>query len=329
MLIARPKQQRVFFKNSVGTVITTAWAHISWLSSGYAGKEVADSDVVNTATFICFGNLTNVVQGYYIWTTTSESWLITSVKYRGSTTEFVGLRQTVVTAFQKTTAAGIISEWAFENSAGLLTDAQALNNLTNINSVTWDSGKPAQIPYNIGSARFSAASLQYLKITDAAQSMLDLNVNWTIAFWFKHVTLPGGGQAFVAKGLAAGPNHSYFIDTNTSYKLTASPSSDGTYASGNNCNGSTAFGISVWVSVAVVANGTDIRLYVNGLIDSNGSSNPKAWTASLFNNALDFCLGAFPTPSNYFNGYLAHVFVFNQAKTATQVLEWHNTGLWT
>jgi hypothetical protein len=108
-----------------------------------------------------------------------------------------------------------------------------------------------------------------------------------------------------------------------------SPSSDGTYASGNNCNGSTAYGINAWISVAVVSNGTDIRLYTNGVLDSNGSSNPKSWTVALYNNSLDFCLGAFPTPSNYFNGYLAHVMVFNQAKSATQVLNWHNTGLWT
>ena len=63
-------------------------------------------------------------------------------------------------------------------------------------------------------------------------------------------------------------------------KLRATISSDGTTLT--SAIGSTVLMEDFWYHVAMVYDDTDIRLYVNGVLDANGSDNPKAYTAGIY-----------------------------------------------
>lgn len=323
------KKQRVYFKTAAGVVVTSAIAEITPLSSSYVGKQVAESDVVNTAIFIVDWNLVNVIQGHYIWTSTMESWLITGVKYRNANTEFVALRQAPAAAFAPTAAAGIVSEWAFKSSPGLLTDEQGRNNLTNVGTTVYNSDRPMPVNSELGSADFTRASSQRLEITDASQQMLDITGTLTFACWLKLKSLPSSaGEVFyiIGKdtGAAGGWTYHLYVSNSTD-KIVFEGSPDGTALTV--CRAGTTLAINTWYSVAIVHDGVDFRIYVNGALDT-AADNPKSYSSGIFNGGAKFCLGGREDNLRFLNGRLAHVFVFNQAKTAGAISDWHSTDQW-
>lgn len=327
-----PNKGEIYLKTSAGTILTTAFAFWGPLTSTYSGFEVDAAEIKNTTFFylpgFTQGRLATklVLQGHYIWVDASESYLITGLKDWGSHTELVGLRQSVTEAFVASTAAGLISEYAFASSAALVTDAQGRNNLTNTNTVTYSSDKPAEVLFNIGSALFVAASSQRLEIADASQVQLDITGSLFIACRFKLTSLPGGTPFYVISKSSGAPDWGYHLSISTTGRVALDLSADG--ATLTQALGVTLLAISTWYSVCVVSDGTDIRIYLNGALDANGASNPKAFTGGIFNNAAKFILSGREDGTRYFDGKLGHVFIGNQAKTAAQVLNWHLTDVW-
>lgn len=331
MFQSLPNAGRVFFKTSAGTVLTSAMSKWGPLVSTDTRFQTPEGDIRNTAIFICKGFSQRrlaarlVDQGHYIYTKTSERYRITGLEDFGSQTTFVGLKQDISQAFVASTAVGIVSEYAFESSAALVTDSQGLNNLTNTNTVTYSSDKPSEIPFNIGSVLFVAASSQRLEISDAAQMQLDVTGNLTICCRVKLTSLPGATPFYVVSKSAGSPDLGFHFNVNTSGKLALGISADG--LSGIDAGGATILTTGVWYSFGCVYDGVDIRLYLNGSLDSNGSSNPKAYTSGIFNNAAKFLLSGRDDATRYFDGRLAHVLICNQAKTAAQIAAWHSTDV--
>ena len=72
---------------------------------------------------------------------------------------------------------------------------------------------------------------------------------------------------------------------------------------------------------------TDIRIYINGALDSNGSNNPKTHSAGIFNNAADFMISGREDNTRFINGKLAHVLICNQGKSAAQIASWHASDI--
>lgn len=321
---------RVTFKTSAGVLITTARAWWNPLLSTYAGTQVDSTDVRNTALFVVQMSQRRLVtklvkQSHYLYVTPTESYLITGLKDMGSYMEVTGLRQSAPVAFAISTAGGIISEYAFETSGTLTTDQQGRNTLTNINTVAYSSSLPSRVPFSVGSALFVAASSEQLRIVDASQVELDITGVMTIAFWVKFVTQPGV-MGLVCKA-SSDPNLGYYVYLDLNRKVTVELSSDGTVGGTTTGNGATALATGIWYAVCVVYDGVDIRIYLNGALDTS-TNNPKAHTAGIFNNGQNFCLGCRSDSAQFLDGYLAHVFIFNQAKTATQVLTWYETDIW-
>jgi hypothetical protein len=328
-----PNNGRICFKTSGGTVLTTAFSRWGPLISTDTRFTTPEGEVKNTVLFVCEGftqrRLTTrlVDQGHYIWVNATEHYRITGLEDFGNQTTFVGLKEGVSQGFTPSSATGLISEWAFETASTLVTDAQARNNLTDINTVGWSSDKPSVIPFNIGSAVFASASSEQLRITDASQSGLDITGNLTIAFRFK-LTSGGAVRAFVCKA-AADPNLGYYVFyDNVAGVIEFEISSDGSVAGRDTATGATVISLNVWYSVVAVYDGVDMRIYLNGILDYNGAQNPSAHSGGIFNNGQNFCLGARSDSAQFLNGSLAHVFIFNQAKSAEQVLAWHQTDVW-
>ena len=76
-----------------------------------------------------------------------------------------------------------------------------------------------------------------------------------------------------------------------------------------------------------VYNDTDIRIYIDGVLDSNGASNPKTYSAGIFNGTAQFIIGEEPDVGAGFDGLGDEVIVLDTALTATQVLEISANGI--
>lgn len=321
-------QGRVLVKTSAGVLITTLPVQWGPLTSAYAGVEVDPADVVNTAIFVSLGFsqrrlATKIIeQGDHIWVDTSENYLITGLKDWGTHTEFTGLRQaTPVTA---SVASGIISEWAFRSSVLLGDDEQGKNLLTKTGGVAYSSDRPSQISTALGSANFDGVD-DMLEIADGTQQSLDITGSITIAFRLKIDTLPGISSGILCKADAAS-DRGYYVFLDTTNHIRCELSNDGSATP--TAIGATALSSATWYSVACVYNGTDIRIYINGSLDSNGANNPKAHTTGIFNNAQKFVLGARSDGAQYLDCKIAHAFIFSVAKSASDVLSWHSTDVW-
>lgn len=325
-----PHFGRVQFKDSGALLLTTTMAHWGPLTSTYSGFEVAASEIKNTAIFICQftqKRLTSriVDQGDFVHVSANESYLITGLKDFGSHTEIVGLKQSAVVT--PSAPSGIVSEWAFRDEPGLGDDEQGRNFLTNVNTVSFSSDKPSQVSSAFGSGLFVSGNSERLEITDASQISLDITGSITIAFRVKLTSTPTGTMTFVAKsGGSGGGQVAYSVHTDTSNKLKFALSNDGTNETV--AVGATSLSTGVWYSVACVYDGTDMRIYLDGVLDSNGSNNPKTYSSGIFDSNEKFVLGARSDASQFLDGRLAHVFVFNVDQDSTAVGSWHTNDSW-
>jgi hypothetical protein len=224
--------------------------------------------------------------------------------------------------------ANLISEWTFASGA-LGDDSLGTNFLTNINTVVYSSlsGTNA-VPAN-GSAEFEEGNAERLEIADASQTGLDFTTAMSILGWIRLETLPStlGAECAIVSKHDFSSQRSYQIGVyDASNKLQSRVSTDGGAGTQVTCAAGTALSTATWYSFALVFNSTDLRIYLNGVLDSNGSNNPKEFAGPLHSGTAKFCIGANSDNGAYFDGLIDNVRVYNIALSAAQVLSWHNTG---
>jgi len=318
-----PNFGRIFFKTSAGTVITSSMANWGPLISSYAGTEVDAADVKNTSFFKAafsqrYLGSKIVKQSHYIWVDANTSYLITGLKDWGSHTEIIGLRQSVLMAFQISTAGGIVSEWGFRSSAEILTDEKGLNTLTNFGTVTQNSAIPSQLSSELGSAVFNGAN--DLEKSDASQVQLDITGSISICCRVKFSSMTGT-KGIICKGNGS-LQRGFYLYVNSSGVLNFELSNDGSATT--TAIGSTTMVVNQWYSVAGVYDGSKIYVYVNGTADGNVS-----YASGIFNNTTKFTLGVRGDDTQFLTGNLAHILICNQGKTAAQIATWHSTDILT
>src|SRR5574337_423458 len=204
----------------------------------------------------------------------------------------------------------IQGKWKLAN--GVWTDDSG-----NGNTLTASASAPTAVAGHDGgaslAATFAGGSSQYLTITDAAQVGLDITGAITISAWIK----PGNSgitKYYVAKNGASG-NFGYTLYQNTSNKFGLILSSDGTAFTSVLSN--TTFSTGTWYHVVGVYDGTDMRIYVNGVLDCT----PVAYTSGIVNNSQGLYLGANSVPNAYMTGSLDDVAIWNRALSAAEVDE--------
>ncbi|MBI5492006.1 MAG: LamG domain-containing protein [Deltaproteobacteria bacterium] len=187
----------------------------------------------------------------------------------------------------------------------------------NGNTLTASGSAPTAVAGHDGGANlgttFAGGNSQYLTITDAAQVGLDITGPITISAWVK----PGNNSIqkyYVSKHGASG-NYGYTIGQNASNKFTFSLSSDGTALTTVTAN--TAFTTGNWYHVVGVYDGTDMRIYVNNVLDCT----PVACTSGIVNNSQGLYLGSTSVPNTYMTGGVDDVAVWSRALSATEVDE--------
>jgi hypothetical protein len=201
------------------------------------------------------------------------------------------------------------------------------NDLTNNNGV---SEYATTLPFQDSSsaADFESSSSQYLSITDAAQTALDLTNDLTFEAWIRiESDLSSGTQrAIVSKYLDTNNNRSYFFDIRNdsgTRRLDFRYSTDGTFQSANIAQVDWDFSSSVgqWVHVAVTfdASVSTTKFYVNGA--QQGSPQVTTGT-SIYNGSGKFYLGALEYSAGntlFFDGVMDEVRVWNVVRTETEI----------
>ena len=216
------------------------------------------------------------------------------------------------------TDANLVSLWLLNEVSGIRYDSVGPNDLTDNNTV--ESSTDCQ--EGVRSADFERGNAEYLSIADAAQAGLDITGDITILAWIKPESNVIG--TIVGK-YATAPQHGYLFYVNTGPVIQCILSPDGT--NDTTAIGGTTLDLGEWYHVAVVYNGTDIRIYVNGVLDANGAENPYAYTGGIYDSSTQFELGHRVASSNYYDGLMDEVAVFNRALSADEVADIFNFGI--
>lgn len=214
--------------------------------------------------------------------------------------------------------------WLMEEISGIRVDYTGNNNdLTDNNTV----GSSTDARQGLRSADFELSSSEFLSITDAAQAGLDITGNLSICFWYKPESITGGTeQQLVTKYLTTGNLRAYRVTVATSgtaVRMTLSSNGTATVSA----IGATALSAGTWYHIAAVYNGTDIRVYINGALDSNGANNPLTYSSGIFNSSAAFQIGVQDGSTFYTDGLIDEVGVFNRALSASEVSSIFLTGI--
>ena len=168
---------------------------------------------------------------------------------------------------------------------------------------------------------------QYLNVSDQSElSFTGLNPSFAFAFWVNYNGVSGGGTAGTGGGIiskAAGGGQ-------WEYSIEVSASSGGqlilqTWTSGGGSGPFTAFSagnaphsIEGWHHGVITADGTNARGYIDGVLK---------WTvdkvaAQMSDTNEDFVIGVASSPrTNYFNGTIDEVAVFNRDFSASEIMQ--------
>lgn len=81
-----------------------------------------------------------------------------------------------------------------------------------------------------------------------------------------------------------------------------------------------------WTHVVGVYDDSTLTIYVNGVVSTNGSNNPKSYSNGIQNGPGTFRIGSFGG-SSHFDGLIYELGIFNFAFTSGQVIESYTYGL--
>ena len=130
----------------------------------------------------------------------------------------------------------------------------------------------------------------------------------TLSAWARTNTITGGFDFIVSYG-AGFTNSARFLGINNS-----------TYLFGGYANDITASGVplNTWFNMAGVYTGTNALMYVNGVLVSGPTA--KSWGTTSGNASV----GRQANNSEYWNGNISQVSIYNRALTATEVAQNYN-----
>ncbi len=183
-------------------------------------------------------------------------------------------------------------------------------------------GTPASPSYR--SLDFEADDSEYLLITDAAQTGLQLATTFSIEAWVKVESLTTA-RCIVSKSMDT-TGVSYVFDIGTDGKLNLQVSDDGSFSAGHFILYTTTYSqinLNVWTHVGVTfdISGPTAIFYVDNSAVSCGDSGGTV-AGSLYDNDRPFCIGAVsntPTTS-FFDGFIDDVRVWNVVRTQAEMV---------
>ena len=195
-----------------------------------------------------------------------------------------------------------IAQYSFTGNAN---DLSAFGNHAVVNGAT-----PTQDRFNLPNRALAFDGLQSsVRVNNAAQ----LNsANTTISFWVKVNKLPVTGEAFLLSH--GGYQERWKISMPSHGKPVFTTNSAGGSIKDMDTD-SVALPVGAWRHVVMTHDGTNDKVYINGVL-----KNSKAAAGALNSTTKPLGIGYDPIDTtNYFNGSLDEVLLFNTALTAAEI----------
>jgi hypothetical protein len=219
-----------------------------------------------------------------------------------------------------TSDANCVGAWYLNGTSGETDRSSNGENLTLSGTMARETDVPGG--YGGYSRHNTSSSANYLYVADGGSTDLSgANQNVSVVGWFM-VDNNSNDYVLAAKGNPVS-NASYRVwYDNASGTMHAALSSNGTGFT--ECIAGTTLSTGTWYHVAMVYNDTDIRIYLNGSLDS-ATHNPETYSSGLYDSALDFRIGR--SGSDYLVGNVDDVAVFDDALSPSEVTEIYNYGI--
>lgn len=220
-----------------------------------------------------------------------------------------------------TADANCVGAWYLNGTSGETDRSSNGEDLTLSGTMARETDVPGG--YSGYSRNNTSSSANYLYADDGGSTDLSgADQNISIVGWFK-IDNTSNDYYLVSKGnpVFEASYRVWFESANQ--RIWAGLSIDGT--SHTDAYGATTISTDTWYHVAVVYNDTDIRIYIDGSLDSNGSNNPKTYSSGLFDSSIVFRIGR--SGSDYLVGNVDDVAVFSDALSAAEVAEIYTYGI--
>jgi hypothetical protein len=210
----------------------------------------------------------------------------------------------------------LVSYWELEETSGTRVDSHGSNDLTDNNTV----GSAAGIQGN--GADFERDNSEYLSITDAAQTGLEYNADFTINFWMYAETLETLRTPFSKWQDTTGNGILAFLYTNGDLRTyIASTASTNV----NKLFTSTGITAGAWFMVTVTfdVSAGSMQLYVN----ATSKGTQTGFSTSPYQNSEPFRIGAYNSSAGQpFDGIIDEFGFWSRVLTSTEVTELYNSG---
>ena len=198
-----------------------------------------------------------------------------------------------------------------------VTASNRLDSTANANTLTPSASQPTLVTGKIGAAaNFVIANSQKLSRTDALQTGLDITGVMTVEAWVNHTSV-NLTMGVVTKSRGTGTNDMpYYLRSGSGDATHNRPgflvSPDSTTNATTVQGPTTSMLASTWYHIVGVYDGTNLRMYKNGVED-----NPQvAYALGSWNSDGDFIVGSRLPNADFFNGVIDEVRVSAAARDA-------------
>ncbi len=203
--------------------------------------------------------------------------------------------------------------WLLDESSGTRIDETAnSNDLTDNNTVTSTTGQ-------FGSAgQFTAASSEFLSITDGSQTGLDVTGDITLGMWFNPDSI--SQQSLIGK---TGSDRAYNLQLRAGGTIRCFTSSDGAAFDGDLESTTTLSAGGGWYHISCRVSSTTMTLRIDG--SDEGTTDTT--NGSINNSTEDFNIGANSSTANFADGQIDEAFIFSRALSTTEIDDIKDNGL--
>jgi len=218
------------------------------------------------------------------------------------------------------TSGQLVAYWAFDETSGVRNDSTPNNNdLTDNNTVSYATGIISN------GADFERSNSEYLSITDASQTGLDLTNDFSVSMWINPESLSSGIENnLVGKYANASNQRSYtfsYYPNTTIFRM---------YNSSNGINVSNAdisysLSTGTWYHVVGVydASAGSIQVYVNG----SSVSTATGLNTSIYNSSAPFHVGYIADlGTSYWDGIIDELSIWNTTLSGSDITSLYNSG---
>jgi hypothetical protein len=244
--------------------------------------------------------------------------MVTNKKSSGGTTDY-------------TADVNCMGSWPFKVAGGSDEPDTSGEGGTLLESSGETLARTANVPsgYSGYSRECEVANTEYFYHADGNSTDISgANQSITIAAWVYRNTDTAGDEVIAGKWSDASSYRQYkvVIAGGDSDQIEFYLNHDCGSANTVIATGATSLAATTWYHVAAVYNDTDMRVYINGSLDSNGADNPKSNTAGICAGSGTFYVCR-DHNDRYFNGDIDELIVFDKALSASEVSDLYNDGM--